>query len=325
LITVSYPFSSHIPGLWLKRRYPELPWLVDIGDPFALFGFPNNQRLYRRLNLWAESAVVAAADRISVTNRGAREHYLANFRIDEDRIEVIDPILPDFPGAAAAAMTDDRPPAGEDFPARQPAGTHTFRVVGGDPLPPLRLVYCGQLYRHIRNPQPLLRLLEALVRNDRLRRPIELHLYGGPGDCVDLFGPFEPLLGRHLFLHGSVSRGQALQAMQCSDVLVNLGNATPHQVPSKVVDYLGTGKPILNLITRVDDLSCDLLAGYPAALTLDVAGEGLEQQADRVLGFLRQLPQKLEGPAHAALVERFLPKTITAAYLASIARSRKAA
>ena len=33
IITVSWPFSTHVIGLQLKKKF-NIPWLVDIGDPF---------------------------------------------------------------------------------------------------------------------------------------------------------------------------------------------------------------------------------------------------------------------------------------------------
>ena len=35
IITVSLPFTAHLVGYSIKRRHLALPWIVDIGDPFA--------------------------------------------------------------------------------------------------------------------------------------------------------------------------------------------------------------------------------------------------------------------------------------------------
>ena len=305
LVTVSYPFSSHVVGLWLKRRDRDLPWLVDVGDPFARYGFVNNERLYRRLNDRAEARVLNLADYVSVTNRGALEHYMANFGVDRDRIGVIAPVLSSTAGGSPAICQPDET---TDPPQR-----------------PVRLVYCGQLYRHIRSPQPLLNLLERLVQQPPSGRPVELHLYGELSDCADLFGPVQALLGRHLFLHGFVARERALRAMQQADVLVNIGNATPHQVPSKIVEYIGTGKPILNLVTSPDDQTRELLERHPVALTIDALADSLDGQVERVRCFLSGLPRAIPESELSTLVQPFLPPAIAKAYLAGISRGRHAA
>lgn len=305
LVTVSYPFSDHVVGLWLKQRDPGLPWLVDVGDPFARYGYVNNERLYRRLNDRAEARVLRLADYVSVTNRGALEHYTAAFGVDRDRIGVIAPVLSSTAGAG--------PAIGESDESTDP------------PHRPVRLVYCGQLYRQIRNPQPLLNLLERLVQDPPSGRSVELHLYGELSDCADLFEPVQSLRGRNLFLHGFVSRERALRAMQQADVLVNIGNATPHQVPSKIVEYIGTGKPILNLVTSPDDQTRELLERHPVALTIDVLDDSLDRQVERVQRFLCGLPRPIAESELSTLVQPFLPPAIAGAYLAGISRGRHAA
>ena len=53
-----------------------------------------------------------------------------------------------------------------------------------------------------------------------------------------------------------------------SDILVNIGNATKYQLPSKLVEYVSTGKPILNITSILDDSSDAFLSSYPMAKTV---------------------------------------------------------
>jgi hypothetical protein len=57
--------------------------------------------------------------------------------------------------------------------------------------------------------------------------------------------------------------------MKDADVLVNIGNKTPELLPSKLVEYASTGKPVLNLISIPEDSSADFFAEYPAALNVE--------------------------------------------------------
>ena len=295
LITVSLPFSCHLAGWFLKRRYPDLPWVVDIGDPFAfLHECPiNNHRLYRRLNYWAEAAVLKAADRIAVTAEGARARYLAEFDISAEKIMVIPPLLSvsHSPEAAGARL--------------RPEGRGN-RV---------RLVYCGHLYRSIRNPGPLLALFHRLLTTAPRTTTYELHLYGNLGDCRDLLDPYTGLLDRHLFVHGQVDRSRAVAAMRSADVLVNIGNSTSHQVPSKVIEYMGMGKPILNLVQRDDDCALSFLEAYPMVLNLRCSLDELDRDAERTARFLQQLPPDLSAEEVSAACAPFQPETITDAYV----------
>ena len=49
---------------------------------------------------------------------------------------------------------------------------------------------------------------------------------------------------------------------------MNLGNAVSNQIPSKLFEYFGTGKPILHLSPRADDAVLPYLQRYPLALVL---------------------------------------------------------
>lgn len=267
LITVSNPFSSHLVGRRLKPWRRGLPWLVDIGDPFSPVPevAVNNLRLYASANRAAEKSVVGHADTVMVTTPGTREVYADAFPMAADRIVVVPPSfsLPEPTRRADASRTPG----------------------------PTRLVFAGRLYRGIRNPQPVLNLLRAL--NDR-GLDLELHVYGDATECSDLFR--RSPVGDCVHLHGQVSRSDVWRRMQEADVLVNLGNATSCQLPSKVVEYLWTGRPVLNLVQRDDDSSAGFFGDLPHVLNLrSTGGEFSPPDLGRAASFLRRLPSVDRG------------------------------
>jgi len=267
IISVSHPFTGHLVGLTLKRRNPKIPWLVDIGDPFCLMDdpAPNNIALYRHLSRRVDRAVLRASEVVSVTTSGTRDAYANIFPESAAKIHVVPPML-SLPNRAA------------ENTARRDAAV------------PLRLVYVGTLYRRLRSPAPLLSLFERLVA----ALPdvsLELHFLGNVNDSAELFQPYEHWLGSRLFVQGVVSRERAQQTMQAAHVLVNLGNRSATQLPSKVIEYVAMGKPILNLVTIRDDSSVGVLATYPAALTLQVAGAAMsEAEVHKVAKFIADPP-----------------------------------
>jgi hypothetical protein len=152
------------------------------------------------------------------------------------------------------------------------------------------LVYVGTLYRRLRSPAPLLSLFERLV-TALPDVPLELHFLGNLNDSAELFRPYEHWLGSRLFVSGVVSRDRARQTMQAAHVLVNLGNRSATQLPSKVIEYVAMGKPILNLVTIRDDSSVGLLASYPAALTLQVDDAAMsEAEVHKLARFIADPP-----------------------------------
>lgn len=267
LITVSHPFTGHLVGLALKRRYPNLHWLVDMGDPFCLMEdpSPNNTALYRRLNQRIDHAVLRGADVVSVTTTGTRAAYAARFPDTAAKIYVVPPML--------TLHTEISP--------------GTYKQKGAS----LQLVYVGTLYRNLRSPVPLLELFERLVL---LLSGIhmELHFLGHINDCADLFSRYDHWIGSHIFIHGVVSRERAQEHMEAADVLINLGNRSSTQLPSKVIEYVAMGKPILNLVSIEEDSSAGILASYPSALTVCMdssAIPGVEVQ--KIADFVAQPPR----------------------------------
>jgi len=265
MISVSDPFSSHLVGLKVKRQFPSLRWLVDIGDPFAFRQGtpPNNGQLYRRRNYRAESDVLAAADSVSVTCAPALRKYEGDFPHVAGKMAVIPPMV--------VGGTADR-----DGPAVFPRDRK------------IRLVYVGTLYPTIRNPAPLLRLFGRLA-NAELRNQVELHFFGAVGECRAQFETLVPAVREAVFLHGLVEHETVMRAMREADVLVNIGNRNPYQLPSKVAEYASIGKPIVNLVAAANDTSAEFLRGYPALLNLDVTdAEKLDARVSELAAFVRE-------------------------------------
>lgn len=274
LVSVSHPFTCHLVGEAVHRRFPELRWLMDVGDPFAFLERTptNNHALYRSLNYRVERRVFRRADAAAVTTEATRRIYEELFPESAAKVRVVPPLLPDVDEASA------HPPV---FPRDDR----------------IRLVFSGNLYRAIREPGFILRIFEAL-RETRLGDRVQLHFFGSVRDCWSSFEPYREWIDRSIFLHGTVNHDHALRAMQESAVLVNLGNDTLYQLPSKVLEYVALAKPVLNLVTSERDSSAAFFRSYPAALTLVDRGSGPDAaEVERVV----QLLLRAEAPEPALL------------------------
>jgi glycosyltransferase involved in cell wall biosynthesis len=126
-------------------------------------------------------------------------------------------------------------------------------------------VYTGRFYDGIRTPEPLLRALATLAR----RRPLASEL------CLTLVGTpvgAHQRLARSLRLEhvveftGRLSFAESARVAADADVLLLIDAPSDDSLflPSKLVDYLPMGKPILGL-TPVHGASADLLRSldYP--------------------------------------------------------------
>ena len=267
VVTVSLPYTGHLVGLALKRRY-SIRWLVDIGDPFSFMTETpvNNTTLFRGINARSESLVMELADAVAVTTEETRQEYLKCFAtIGQSKIAVVPPLFAPHKSAEVVASSG--------------AKSNT-----------IRLVFAGTLYRSIRNPERLLQFFRHLLSTP-LGVKLELHFYGVVNDCQPCFDAFSDLMDSKIFVHGLVPRAEAIRAMQEATVLVNLGNSTAYQLPSKVVEYVMLGKPVLNITKLELDSSQSFFSNCSGVCNVtEHALEGDAAEFDRVKFFLENPP-----------------------------------
>lgn len=264
LVTFAQPFTDHLAGLELKRRY-GLPWVAHFSDPWADNPFSNYDERTRRLNLALERAVVEAADRTIFTSRETVEMVFAKYPEELRRRARVLPQCfdPDLYGAAPARAGDK-----------------------------LVIRYIGNFYG-TRSPEPLVRALTALLSEN----PRALD-----GVSFEVVGQHDPqLIGRAggdrlpagLFtLRPAVSYRESLHLMAAADGLLVIDAPAEVSVflPSKLIDYMGAGRPILGLTPP--GAASDLIGrlGGPVAHPSDTAAA-----ASALESFLGQLRSERAG------------------------------
>ena len=294
LITVSHPFSGHVVGLRLKQACPSILWLADNGDPFCFQERPaaNNIRLYRKLNYWIEKRLLNSVDHFTVTTEGTAKIYQRLFPESLQKISVIPPLLQD---AFLRTRSNRRDLFDSDA---------------------IILLFVGIFYSDIRNPRSLLTLIERLIkRSPLLRAKLQLHIIGSRKVIAEELEGFRSLQGRVL-LHGMLPHDMAVNAMHQSDCLINIGNRTSFQLPSKVIEYMATGKSILNLHSVEGDSSAKVLCDYPYHLNTRA---GQYDDVDSIIQFVEQSSKKvLSREDTRQRVMGFLSQPISDKYLSLI-------
>lgn len=269
IITVSHPFTGHLVGLNLKKKQQKIKWIVDIGDPFCfLEQMPiNNYNLYKYLNYTWEYKIFNKANKIVVTTENTFNKYTDVFPNTNIKIHIIPPLL---------SFEDDQEKSNSLFSLKENTN--------------IKLIFVGTLHKRMRKPDLLLRLFYELLHTHLAER-VEVHFVGSINDCQKYFHPYKNLLNKKIYCHGKVSRSQAWQAMKEADVLVNIGNEFPYQLPSKVVEYASLGKPVLNLATITEDSSAAFFKDYPASLCLLGNDAGVNsEQFTQLIQFIEKLP-----------------------------------
>jgi glycosyltransferase involved in cell wall biosynthesis len=213
-VTYSPTFVCHLVGHHLKRAGRARFWLADYGDPFSLSdAMPvNNFRLFGNLSRAWDARVIQTADMTSFTNRQTSELYRQMARGKELRV---------IPHAIPPSFI-------------QAVSPHKQAI-------PRTLAYVGALHPVIREPDAAIRLLLSAL--DIGQSDMTIQFVGRTNGVRTVEDP-------RIHWVGEVSKSDAVEYMRNADVLIHIENKNVPMTPSKVAEYISTGKPIINFVHR---------------------------------------------------------------------------
>lgn len=215
LVSSASGASKHWAAAWLRRR-TGLPWVPVFHDPWAGDSLADRPRT--RLRRWVEGMFEAAlcrqADRIVTVSEGC----VPRLCCPPEQVTVI-----------RGGLEPD------DYRHLPPA----------PPAAPFRIAHAGNLYGGQRDPSGLLRAVARLMDRGDLPRDGTEVLFIGPADpAVASLAAAAGLSGVVRFT-GPVPHRQALQWLAASHVLAVLTTPAGYELPIKLYEYLGVGRPIL--------------------------------------------------------------------------------
>ena len=144
----------------------------------------------------------------------------------------------------------------------------------------IRLLYCGWLYSDIRSPKFFLDIVSHLDER------FEVTFMGR--ECELLRERFPIKAKATLITLPNQPYDVALQAMADADVLINIGNSVPVHMPSKTLEYINTGKPMVNFFKFADCPTLYYTKRYPLALNLFEEGKDMDTAAARFVHFCEE-------------------------------------
>jgi hypothetical protein len=216
--------SIHLAALKIKRAFPKLPWLAHFSDPWVDNPFRTMRGLERRINFDLEKLVIEAADRVLFTTP-----------------ETVELVMAKYPSAWRAKTRVI------------PHGFEPTLYSGEKPAPPAgrRMVarYIGNFYGD-RTPEPLYSALAAaLLECPRLADEVTVEIVGSFEKGMNTGPSAAQLPAGMIRLMPSVCYRESLRLMETADLLVVIDAPARNSVflPSKLVDYIGSGRPIVAL------------------------------------------------------------------------------
>lgn len=220
IISVSHPFSSHLLGLVLKIRFPCAHWSIDIGDPFATnSNTPLNSNMYAGLNKCTEKIVLTLCNSICVNSEDISKNFLDFYGESVyAKIKIVEPV---FYGAP-----------------------QDIKAVNG-----MRCFYAGRFYAKERNFGLFIETWSRIAEKDS---SISLDIFGPISEGYIEIIKNSPYC-EQIRLMGPIEKSSLIKAVKKYDFVVNYGNKETVQVPSKAVDLLFFGLPIINIYQNIND------------------------------------------------------------------------
>lgn len=207
-------------GLWAKKRF-KMKWVIDLGDPILS---PYTPTWRRKIDSWFERCTLQQADRIVVTtDRVLGLFFKRHNIIDWSKFVSIPQGFSDrqIPLTLKYYLSKDR----------------------------MNIVFTGTFYRDFRNPERLATAWRSLEDPD-----VSLIIAGDNSSFEEIFNDMP-----NVKFFGKIDHFECLSLQRQADILLNIGNIQSYQLPGKLYEYLGTGKPIIHIQTGADDPAAELI------------------------------------------------------------------
>ena len=252
IISVSLPFSSHVAA-YIINIDKNKKWIMDIGDPFSLKtnAFENNRYLYKSLNYYFENKFYKKAHQVVFTHQESADEHKLFFNMPENKVTIGSPI--------------------STFSQELFQKSVSFNYE----TKPITIGYFGVLTKGVRSPSQVLKFFQ--------QTDFVLHWYTN-SDSKEMIKQNKIDFNRNK-LFDMVTRNEALEKMVTSlHCLLSIGNLNPAQLPSKIIEYISTGKPVLHFVEIKDDPVLEIAKEFSNLIVIDKNSNitEVEQQLNNV-------------------------------------------
>ena len=257
IISVSNPVCTHLAVLKFKKEFVRSRWITYNTDPFTYYtksySTVINKQKRKKLNYKIESQYYEAAD-YNIFTEELFYSAIHDFKICKKKCICFPYVFSDFKFLNKTLFSNNE-------------------------LSVCKLVYAGSLNKEIRNPEYALSVLRNVSG-------IELCLYQA-GDCNDIISRYS---SPHIKVYDLLKRDQYVNLI-CNeaDILVNIANNSNLQAPSKLLELLSTGKPVINFYYHKNS-QYKMIEKYPLGLNI---GRNDMCAVEKVQNFCKEFRGKL--------------------------------
>ena len=242
LISFSAPVQTHftVSRVLKNRKFKNIKWIAVLQDPYA--GYVGNASVSAELYSKMEK-ILNPASAVCI----GPEFY--NEQAKKVLASVGCRVLP----LPVTSLREQLLPLSDDKCAEETE------------MDTVHCVYVGGLQdERVRDPERTFKLVSECDENihfDFVVNNLNAH-------CEKLLKSYGLDKKNNVNLSGGLPHSECLKLINSSDILINIGNNISNQLPSKVVEYVSFGKPIVHFCNTADDPVNKLLTKYPLALII---------------------------------------------------------
>ena len=260
LITFAYPYTMHLVGYFIKKKFSKIIWIADYGDPWtdcpaSELNLPNWRKAFDRI---VERTILKRADLITVTTINTKQLYLKNFTHQKDKINVV-------------SMGYDH----DDFESGELLDTIDSRKI--------TFVHTGRLYTEARNPNYFIEACYNLIKQNPAYNERMSIFFIGEIDHTTEEKINELELKNVIKYIPWVNMDESIRWMLSADYLLLFGNYGAVQIPGKLFQYIGSKRPILLFYETPEDPAISILKDLNNSLIMKNETDRIISQMEKIL------------------------------------------
>jgi hypothetical protein len=209
MISFAVPYTTHWGVAWARTKTHQIAgtWIADCGDPYMGDVMDSFRKPF--YFGYIEKCFFRKTDYISIPVHGAIDGYYSEFH---GKIKVI--------------------PQGFDFDLEE----ELLNENPNNGIP--EFAYSGTFIKGSRDPGPL---MDFLTKVDL---PFRFHIFT---NMQDVLADYKEILKDKLIISDYIPRSELMVRLSGMDFLINFDNNSTRHVPSKLIDYALTKRPVLNI------------------------------------------------------------------------------
>lgn len=210
--------------------------------------------------------------------------------------------LPDFQPYLSKMTTVEFPRMGQEV---IPSGTSLPEECKSFDSDFYNIVYTGTISDVYRDPSFFLSVLQELIQKNK-----NIRVYFMGINFSDSLTEYAKKYPANIILISPQDPAVAALLLTRGDALLNISNTLRYSMPSKVIEYVATGKPIINVVKIENCTSLRYLDKYPLGLTL-FETESKESASEKLFYFCKNTKHSiLPFSDIAVLYEESTPKYV---------------